>query len=176
MSITLLTIAAANRLAVNQGISVWGAIPLRLVIGYGFLAHGYAKLSRGPDTFASVLTTIGVPLPHVMAWLTTGVELVGGLAILGGAFIALVSLPLAAVLLVALVEIHLPYGFFSVKLVEVTHAAIKFGSVGYEIILLYLSGLIALVMIGAGPFSIDARRLERSIPHSNSASHIRHLR
>ena len=27
----------------------WYAIPLRLVAGFGFLQHGYAKLARGPD-------------------------------------------------------------------------------------------------------------------------------
>jgi hypothetical protein len=26
-------------------------LPLRLVIGFGFAAHGYAKLSRGPENF-----------------------------------------------------------------------------------------------------------------------------
>ena len=28
--------------------SQWVALPLRLVIGFGFMAHGWAKLSRGP--------------------------------------------------------------------------------------------------------------------------------
>jgi hypothetical protein len=25
----------------------WALIPLRLIVGYGFMAHGFAKLSRG---------------------------------------------------------------------------------------------------------------------------------
>ena len=33
----------------------WAAIPLRLIVGYGFMAHGYAKMARGPDQFAAVL-------------------------------------------------------------------------------------------------------------------------
>jgi len=45
----------------------WAPLPLRLIVGYGFLAHGWAKLSRGPDAFAVVLHTIGVPAPHVLA-------------------------------------------------------------------------------------------------------------
>ena len=28
----------------------WAPIPLRLIVGYGFIEHGYAKLSKGPDT------------------------------------------------------------------------------------------------------------------------------
>jgi hypothetical protein len=33
----------------------WSAIPLRLIVGYGFMQHGFAKLSRGPDMFAAIL-------------------------------------------------------------------------------------------------------------------------
>ena len=98
----------------------WVPIPLRLIVGYGFIMHGYAKFSRGPDNFAVVLHTIGVPFPHLMAWLTCLTELIGGFAVLIGAFVPLVSLPMMVVLLTALFTIHLRYGFFSVNLVEVT--------------------------------------------------------
>jgi putative oxidoreductase len=47
--------------------------------------------------------------PLLLAWLTTVVELVGGFAILIGAFVAFVGLPLAVVLLTALVTVHLRY-------------------------------------------------------------------
>jgi putative oxidoreductase len=75
------------------------------------MEHGFAKLSRGPETFAAILHTMGVPAPHLMAWLTILTELIGGLAVLLGAFVPLVSLPMAAVLLVAMLTVHLPYGF-----------------------------------------------------------------
>lgn len=138
-------------------------LPLRLIVGYGFVAHGFAKLSRGPETFAVVLHTIGTPMPFLLAWLTTLVELIGGFAILIGAFVPIVSLPMAVVLLAAMFTIHLPYGFFSVKLVEVTESGTKFGSVGYEIILLYLASLAALVLRGAGSLSIDQWRSNRRL-------------
>ena len=144
-----------------RALSRWAPLPLRLIVGYGFIVHGYAKLSRGPETFAVVLHTLGVPMPFLFAWLTTLVELIGGTAILIGAFLPIVSLPMAIVLITALFKIHLPYGFFSVKLVEVTEAGTKFGPVGYEIILLYLAGLAALVLGGAGPLSIDQWRSSR---------------
>jgi putative oxidoreductase len=140
----------------------WAPFPLRLVVGYGFIAHGYAKFDRGPETFAVILHTLGVPLPFLMAWLTTLVEMIGGLAILAGAFVPIVSLPMAIVLVTALFTVHLPYGFFSVRLVQVTASDIKFGPVGYEIILLYLAGLLALALGGAGPLSIDRWRCRRS--------------
>jgi len=38
---------------------VWYAIPLRLMVGYGFMEHGYAKLARGPESFVNILHAIG---------------------------------------------------------------------------------------------------------------------
>lgn len=50
---------------------------------------------------------------------------------------------------------HLPYGFSSIKLMAVTAAGAKFGPPGYEVNLLYLACLAALVMGGAGPLAVD---------------------
>jgi putative oxidoreductase len=58
----------------------WAPLPLRLVIGYGFLAHGWAKFSRGPAGFARLLEQIGAPRPEVTAWVSTFIEILGGLA------------------------------------------------------------------------------------------------
>jgi putative oxidoreductase len=77
-------------------------LPLRLIIRYGFMAHGGAKLSRGPAGFAKLLEQIGAPLPEVTAWVSTLSELLGGLAILAGAFVAAVSIPLIVLMLVAI--------------------------------------------------------------------------
>lgn len=155
-------------------LSLWAPLPLRLIVGYGFIVHGYAKLSRGPETFAAVLHTLGVPMPFLLAWLTTLVELIGGIAVLIGAFVPIVSLPMAIVLMTALFTIHLPYGFFSVKLVQVTETGTKFGPVGYEIILLYLASLVALVLGGAGPLSIDQWRSNRRRDRETRTRHLVH--
>src|SRR5262247_694009 len=136
-------------------IARWAPIPLRLVVGFGFMQHGAAKLSRGPDAFVAILHALGVPAPHLMAWLTILVELLGGLAVLLGAFVALASLPMAALLLIAIFTVHLPYGFSSIKLIAVTPAGAQFGPVGYECNLLYLACLAALVLGGPGPLTID---------------------
>ena len=74
-------------------------LPLRLVIGYGFVAHGWAKLSRGPGGFAKLLEQIGAPLPEATAWVFTFIEDLGGLAIVAGAFVAAVSVPLIVMML-----------------------------------------------------------------------------
>ena len=134
----------------NRRVARWAPVPLRLIVGYGFMEHGFAKLSRGPDAFADILHTIGVPGPHVMAWATILTEVIGGLAVILGAFVALVALPMAALLVVATVTVHLPYGFSSIKLLSVTAAGAQFGPPGYEVNLLYLACLAALVLGGLG--------------------------
>jgi putative oxidoreductase len=49
------------------------------------MEHGFAKLARGPETFATILHAIGVPGPHVTAWFSILVEVLGGLAVILGA-------------------------------------------------------------------------------------------
>jgi putative oxidoreductase len=133
----------------------WAPIPLRFIVGFGFIEHGYSKVLHGPESFAAILAGIGVPAPELMSWATILVELVGGLAVLLGAFVPLVSLPMAAVLLVATFTVHLPNGFSSIKLLAVTAAGAQFGQPGYETDLLYLACLAALVLGGSGPLAID---------------------
>src|SRR5215831_8640713 len=108
-------------------IARWAPVPLRLIVGYGFMEHGFAKLARGPDAFPMILQALGVPAPHLMGWLTVAVEIFGGLAVLLGALIPLVSIPMAGVLLVAMFTVHLRYGFSSIKLEAVTAAGAQFG-------------------------------------------------
>jgi putative oxidoreductase len=142
----------------------WSAVPLRLIVGFGFIAHGYAKVVNGPEHFASVLDTLGVPAPHAMAWATIAIEFVGGLAVLLGAWIPVVSVPMAAILLVAAITVHWQYGFSSIKLLAVTAAGPQFGPPGYETDLLYLAALAALVLGGSSPRRVDellARRTWR---------------
>jgi putative oxidoreductase len=139
----------------RPSIAVWAPIPLRLIVGYGFMEHGFAKLSKGPEVFAGILHAIGVPAPHFMAWLTILTELIGGLAVLLGAYIPLVSLPMAGLLFVAMLSVHLPYGFSSIKLLSVASGRAQFGPPGYEVDLLYLACLAALVVGGSGPVAID---------------------
>src|SRR5215469_9748273 len=133
----------------------WFAIPLRLIVGYGFVEHGYAKLARGPEAFADILHALGMPMPALLAWATILVELLGGLAVLAGALIPLASIPMIIVLLVAIFTVHVQNGFSSIKLQSADAMGAHFGQPGYETDLLYIAGLIALVLGGSGPFALD---------------------
>ena len=139
-----------HRFAIDR----WPLVPVRLIVGFGFMEHGFAKLAKGPDAFANILQAMGIPEPHFMAWSTILVEIFGGLAVILGAFVTLASVPMAAVLLVAMFTVHLPYGFSSIKLNGVTAAGAQFGPPGYEVSLLYLACLTALVLGGPGPLTI----------------------
>ena len=143
-------------------LSRWAPLPLRLIVGYGFIAHGFAKLAKGPDAFASILHALGVPAPHLMAWATILTELLGGLAVILGSFVSLVSVPMAAVLLGAMFTVHLPYGFSSIKLMAVTTAGAQFGPPGFEVDLLYVACLAALALTGPGPLAIDSSLRRRN--------------
>ncbi len=127
----------------------WAPLPLRLVIGYGFVAHGWAKLNRGPAGFAKLLDQIGAPLPELTAWVSTLTEILGGLAILAGAFVAVVSVPLLVMMLVAMFTVHLRYGFSAINTIGLTADGPQFGPPGYEVNLLYIAGLLALMLGGA---------------------------
>ena len=154
-------------------IAHWAPVPLRLIVGYGFMEHGFAKLARGLDAFPAILQALGVPAPHLMGWLTILIEIVGGLAVLLGALVPLASIPMAAVLLVAMITVHLPYGFSSIKLQAVTTAGAQFGPPGYETDLLYLACLAALVLGGSGPLAIDgllAKRRKVARPSSHAGA------
>lgn len=133
----------------------WALLPLRLIVGYGFFAHGMAKWSRGPEKFAKLLAVIGAPAPEVTAWVVTGVELLGGLAIILGAMVLIASIPLVASMIVAMLTIHVHYGFSAINTVGLTATGPVFGPPGYEINLLYIGALVALALVGPGALSVD---------------------
>lgn len=77
---------------------------------------------------------------------------------LAGAYIPLISVPLTAILLVAVFTVHLPYGFTSIKLRAVTAAGPQFGPPGYETNVLYIAALATLILGGPGPLALGSRR------------------
>ena len=140
-----------NKLPRNQ----WALLPLRLVIGFGFIVHGWAKWNRGPEKLGVLLHQLGVPLPSITAWGVTLLELLGGAAILAGAFVAIVSVPLMISMLVAMFTVHWKYGFSSINTIGLTKDGPLFGPPGYELNLLYLAGLLVLALSGPQHLSVD---------------------
>jgi putative oxidoreductase len=102
---------------------------------------------------------MGVPLPAISAPLVAGLELVGGVLLLLGLLTRPVALLLAIDMLVAMLLVHLPNGFFLPQ--------------GIEFTLILLAGSLALVMTGPGALSLDAvlanRRRARATPAAAAA-------
>lgn len=146
----------------------WQALPLRLIVGFGFLEHGFAKLARGPDAFIAILHAMGMPFAELLGWATIAIEVLGGLLVLLGAFVPLASAPMLIVLLVAIVTVHLPNGFSSIKLMSFDATGAHFGQPGYETDLLYAAGLLALCLGGTGPWSLDRYLTSRRRTHADA--------
>jgi len=151
--------------ALRARFAPYAAIPLRLIVGYGFLAHGLTKWFKGPEAFAAILHATGVPLPHVMAWVTIATEIVAGVAFLLGAFVPLVSIAAIILLAVAIFTVHLPYGFSSIKLISINNGRAQFGPPGYECNLLYIACIVVLALLGPTPWSVDKYRSLHSYQH-----------
>ena len=151
----------------------WSIVPLRAIVGYGFIAHGLAKWHRGPEAFAHLLSLIGVPAPTATAWLVTLLETFGGLAILFGVFVAIASAPLIASMFVAMFSLHIHYGFSAVNTIGLTATGPIFGPPGYEINLLYVAALTLLALGGPGALSIEGLwvryRQSRRLPVDDQA-------
>lgn len=147
-----------------RGRAAWALLPLRLTIGFGFAAHGYAKLSRGPESFAPIVAAMGFPAPVLTAWVTSLFEFAGGILLMAGAFVVPLSLPLAAIMATAMFGVHLRYGFSSIRLKALSAAGAEFGPPGYELNLLYLAGLAALVLAASTPLSVDGWLRSRGRP------------
>jgi putative oxidoreductase len=139
----------------------YASLPLRATAGGGFIEHGWAKIMKGPESFAAILQALHVPFPHLSAYLTISVELLGGAALLLGAFVAWASIPAIVVLLTAMFTVHLPYGFSSIKIKAIMDGRAQFGPPGYECDLLYIACIVTLVCLKPGPWSIDGYRLRR---------------
>jgi len=62
------------------------------------------------------------------------------------AFVPLSSIPALVLLAVAIVTVHLPYGFSSIHLLSVANGRAQLGPPGYECDLLYIAGILALAL------------------------------
>jgi putative oxidoreductase len=132
-------------------------LPLRVVLGIAFLSHGLPKLGAGHAGFVGMLQQIGFPAPGFFAWVATLLEILGGLALIAGAFVSVAAVLLIVEMLVAMFTVHLPHGFSFVNITGMTPQGPQFGMPGVEVNLLYIAGLLSLLFGGPGPYSVDER-------------------
>lgn len=122
-------------------------LPLRLVLGVVFIAHGLDKLfgtfgGGGFQATAAAFGEMGLQPSWFHAALGGGGELVGGILVLLGLFTRFGAFLTASTMVVAILLVHLPNGLFA-----------KDG--GFEYPLSLLGAALTLLLSGAGPISLD---------------------
>jgi putative oxidoreductase len=142
--------------------SEWPQLAIRPVVGIGLIYHGGPMLltAAGHDNFVHMLKQVGLPWPELMAYLVSALELVGGIAVLIGAFTVLFSLLVALEMLTRIIWIYLSGHGYPTPLPG--QPALP----DYETNLLYIGLLLALTIAGAGLCSVDAWRQRASGPAS----------
>jgi putative oxidoreductase len=117
---------------------------LRIAGAMAFLYHGSAILfgafeGPGPERFAA-----SMHMPAVVGYLVGLAQFCGGLAFLTGILIRVGALGIIAVMLGAIYLVHLPHGF-------------DIGKGGMEYALTQLLLALALLITGAGAYSLSSR-------------------
>lgn len=134
-----------------------GPAVLRFAIGAVFIGSGLQKLlgiwgGTGISGTVSLFRAVHLLPAYPLALLVTGLELVGGLLLVFGAFTVWVATPLAIEMGVAIWKVHLVHGFFLNWTLRpgVGH--------GYEFNLVLIAGLVCLIFTGPGALSVDGWR------------------
>ena len=128
------------------------ALALRLPVGVIFAAHGAQKLfgwfgGYGLEGTGQFFGSIGLTPGYLLALLAGLVEFFGGLALVLGVLVRPAAAGLAAAMLIAVFAVHWSKGFFA-------------SSGGYEYALALLAASVALLLSGAGRFSVDRSLVE----------------
>ncbi|MBX0325265.1 DoxX family protein [Halomicroarcula sp. F13] len=126
----------------------WSLAIVRLALGIPMLISGVGKVfaigpkSMGISGFTGFLASLGVPLPTIAAWGVGLLELVGGILLLAGLAVRIVSVVIAIDMLVATLLFHLPNGYPA-------------ASNGIELTLTLTLIAVALSLSGPGALSIE---------------------
>lgn len=123
------------------------ALPLRLVAGILFAAHGAQKLfawfgGYGLEGTGQWMASIGLEPGYLMALMAGSAEFFGGIFLLLGLLTRPTALMLAFTMLVAIFAVHFQNGLFM-------------SNNGYEFALSLFAISVALVFQGGGKFSLD---------------------
>lgn len=122
---------------------------IRLMVGAVFLSEGVQKFLFADQLGAGRFAKIGLPAPHLLAPFVGGCEVLFGAFVIVGFFTRLAAVPLLAVIGTAIATTKWPMlthdGFW-----KTAHEA----RTDYAMLL----GLLFLLIVGGGRWSIDAKR------------------
>ena len=133
-----------QRMATTSGAGAerLGLTLIRLVVGAVFIMHGYQKVSNMEATISTFHNKLGFGTnANMAAWAAAIAELGCGCLLALGLFTRLAAIPIIVVMAVAVMQVHLPHGFFAQNM-------------GYEYALTL--GVCALGLLLAGPGTLAA--------------------
>ena len=127
----------------------FGLTVVRILVGIIFVAHGSQKLfgafgGYGLEGTGQYMASLGLTPGYLMALLSGSAEFFGGLGLVVGLLARPAAVVLAATLVVAIFSVHISHGLFM-------------ANNGYEFALALLGGVIAVLIEGAGKFSVDQK-------------------
>jgi putative oxidoreductase len=136
----------------RQMLGSLGLLLVRLFLGLGLGAHGYAKFfsESGIAGFAGFLKSLGVPSPEIMAYVSAGTELIGGVLVALGLFTRPAAAIVAFNMFVAAFTAH-KGSYFITNNPPGMEYALNLG-------VLFL----ALALTGSGRFAVDRALADRS--------------
>jgi uncharacterized membrane protein YphA (DoxX/SURF4 family) len=129
--------------------TAWGLLLLRCLVGWVFLSEGLQKFLFPAALGAGRFAKIGIPAPRFMGPFVGVVEIVCGALLMAGLFTSLAAVPLLIDIAVAIATTKVP-----MLLKQGFWAAMHEARTDFCVLL----GLIAIVLLGAGDFSLDERR------------------
>lgn len=119
---------------------------IRLLVGLVFLSEGIQKFLFPASLGVGRFLKIGIPAPQVMAPFVGTIEVLCGSLLVLGLLSRLATVPLLAVISVAIISTKLPM-LFAGNLWGTAHEA----RADYSM----LMGLLFLLVVGPGPISVD---------------------
>ena len=129
-----------------------GLLVLRMALGLIFFLHGWMNVLGGQESFIrEMLAMAGWSAPDLVVWLLTGLELLGGLALILGLFAREAALILAVEMVVAVGLFHAREGFLIIAIPNVPLAY------AFEYPLALVGGLVCSALAGPGMFALQDR-------------------
>jgi len=113
----------------------------RIVLAYGFAKPALLKLNDMTAT-AAWFYELSIPFPTLLAYLVTGIEVVGIVLLILGLFTRQISVLLSFVMIGAMLFVHGQHGY-------------SIADNGIEIPLYYLLFLMLFATFGAGKYALD---------------------
>jgi len=114
-------------------------LALRLALGAIMISHGAQKVFGGMPRFMGMLQGMGIP--PILGYLTAAAEFGGGILLVVGLLTRLAALSIVIDMLVAIDKVHFKNGLK--------------GPGGYEFPMACATIAFALILLGAGPISLD---------------------